>query len=249
MRVLVLSDIHANLEALDTVLEAARQEGGFDRLWCLGDIVGYGPNPNECVARMRELNALAVLGNHDAAALGRVRVNDFNPDARRAVEWTQTQLTPDARAYLASLSEQQIEGDYTIVHGSPRDPVWEYILTPTMAHAQFEYFQTPVCLTGHTHIPALYHHFADESGRWMTAWHVPEPEEVYTLRDPDRWLVNPGSVGQPRDRDPRAAFALLDVEERRWAYYRIPYDIERTQYLMRQAGLPLRLIVRLSYGW
>ena len=248
MRVLVISDIHGNLEAFETVLEYARQEGGFDRIWCLGDVVGYGPNPNECVQRLREFEHICVLGNHDAAALGRVNVEDFNPDAKRAVLWTQAQLTTATRAYLESLPERLVEGDYTIVHGSPRDPVWEYILNVSTARAQFAHFDTPVCLVGHTHVPAVFHHFATGE-RWETAWHYPEPGETYELRDPDRWIVNPGSVGQPRDQDPRAAFALLEVETRHWTYYRIPYDIERTQYLMRQAGLPPRLIARLSYGW
>lgn len=248
MRVLVISDIHGNLEALDTVLEFARQEGGFDEIWCLGDVVGYGPNPNECVARLREFKHVCVLGNHDAAALGRVNVEDFNPDAQQAILWTQRTLNAATRAYLEGLPERLVIGDYTLVHGSPRDPVWEYILHPTTAHVQFQHFDTPVCLVGHTHVPAIYHHFTS-NGRQVTAWHYPEPGDVYTFHDPDRWIANPGSVGQPRDQDPRAACALLDVEERRWAYYRIPYNIERTQYLMQQAGLPHRLIVRLAYGW
>ncbi len=249
MRVLVISDIHANLEALNTVLEAAHQNGGFDQIWCLGDVVGYGPNPNECVARLREFEHICVLGNHDAAALGQINIEDFNPDAKQAVLWTQRQLTPATRTYLENLPEKRVIGDYTIVHGSPQNPVWEYILSPSTAHAQFAHFHTPVCLVGHTHVPAVYHHFSDHQGRWVTAWHFPEPGDVYELHDPDRWIVNPGSVGQPRDQDPRAAYALLDVEARKWAYYRIPYNVERTQYLMRQAGLPARLIARLSYGW
>ncbi len=248
MRVLVISDIHGNLEAFETVLTYAQQEGGFDQIWCLGDVVGYGPNPNECVARLREFDHICVLGNHDMAALGRVNIDDFNPDARQAILWTQSQLTTATRLYLESLPERLVQGPYTIVHGSPRDPVWEYILTPTIAHAQFAHFDTPICLVGHTHVPAIYHHFASD-GRWVTSWHYPEPGETYTFRDPDRWIANPGSVGQPRDQDPRAAFALLDVEERRWTYYRVPYDVERTQYLMQQAGLPYRLIARLAYGW
>ncbi|NPA91818.1 MAG: metallophosphoesterase family protein [Chloroflexi bacterium] len=249
MRVLVISDIHGNLEALEAVLQAAEAEGGFERIWCLGDVVGYGPNPNECVARLREFDHICVLGNHDAAALGRVNLEDFNPDARQAVLWTQKQLTPVTRSYLESRPERVVIGDYTIVHGSPRDPVWEYIISPSIAQEQFHYFDTDICLVGHTHVPAVYHHFSDDRGRWQLAWHLPEPGETYELRSPDRWIVNPGSVGQPRDQDPRAAYALLDVEERRWHYYRVPYNIERTQYLMRKAGLPPRLIARLSYGW
>ncbi len=248
MRVLVISDIHGNLEALETVLEFARQEGGFDEIWCLGDVVGYGPNPNECIARLREFPHVCLLGNHDAAALGRVNVEDFNPEAQQAIRWTQRALTATSRTYLESLPVRLCIGDYTLVHGSPRDPVWEYILHPSVAHAQFAHFDTPVCLVGHTHVPAIYHHFLSD-GRPVTTWHYPEPGEVYTFQDPDRWIANPGSVGQPRDQDPRAACVLLEVESRRWAYYRIPYNIERTQYLMQQAGLPYRLIARLAYGW
>ena len=248
MRVLVVSDIHANLVAFETVLARAREEGGFDVVWCLGDVVGYGPNPNECVARLREFEHVCVLGNHDAAALGHVDVNDFNPDAKHAVLWTQEQLTTATRAYLESLPHRLQEGPYTIVHGSPRDPVWEYILSPTIASEQFGHFDTPFCLVGHTHVPAIYHLFPSD-GREALTWHYPEPDKAYPLNPEERWILNPGSVGQPRDHDPRAAFVLLDTETHTWRYFRIPYDIERTQYLMREAGLPVRLIARLSYGW
>ncbi len=248
MRVLVISDIHANLVALEAVLARAREEGGFDRIWCLGDLVGYGPNPNECVARVREFEHITVLGNHDAAALGYVDVDEFNPDAKRAILWTQEQLTTATRMYLESLPQRLEEGPYTIVHGSPRDPVWEYILSPAIAKEQFAHFDTPFCLVGHTHVPTIYHLFPSD-GRDALTWHYPEPDKAYRLNPDERWILNPGSVGQPRDQDPRAAFVLLDTETHTWHYYRIPYDIERTQYLMREAGLPVRLIVRLSYGW
>lgn len=248
MRVLVISDIHANLEALETVLDMAEAEG-FDRIWCLGDMVGYGPNPNECVARLRQYDHLCVLGNHDAATLGRLNVEDFNPEAQQAILWTRTHLTGATRAYLEALPERLVEEVYTIVHGSPRHPVWEYILTPAIAHAQFEHFHTPICLVGHTHVPVVYHYFLADREHSHIVGLYPEPGETYTLRDPDRWIVNPGSVGQPRDQDPRAAFALLEPEARTWSYYRVSYEVEKTQYKMRKAGLPPRLIARLSYGW
>ncbi len=248
MRVLVISDIHANLVAFDAVLEYAQKEGGFDRIWCLGDVVGYGPNPNECVERLREFDHICVLGNHDAAALGQVDVEEFNPDAKRAILWTQEHLSTSARMYLDSRPHRLVQGPYTIVHGSPRNPVWEYILSPSIAREQFDHFETPFCLVGHTHVPMLYQYISTNS-QGELRWEYPQPDTRYPLTLDERWILNPGSVGQPRDQDPRAAFVLLDTETHTWHYYRIPYDIERTQYLMREAGLPPRLIARLSYGW
>jgi predicted phosphodiesterase len=268
MRVLVLSDIHANLVALETVLGAVA--GQFDTIWCLGDIVGYGPRPNECVDLIRTQASLCVMGNHDLAAVGHpsVDVENFNPHARQAVLWTRDQLTEQNRTYLAQLPDQPVAPpDFVkllITHASPSSPVWEYLLTPNNAWENFRVFSQEICLVGHTHKPAIY--------RWRL-YHEVDLEhsdaviddevvaEVALLQQPvgsrvklataadHRVILNPGSVGQPRDNDARAAYALLDLEQMTWRYERIAYPIELTQAQMRSANLPRRLIDRLSYGW
>lgn len=245
MRVLVLSDIHANLAALEAVLRDAA--GGYDAVWCLGDTVGYGPEPDECIARIRALEAVTVVGNHDWAVLDRADVNDFNPEARRAVAWTRRNLSAESLAWLSELSNAPIvSGDYTLTHGSPRDPVWEYILQATIATANFAHFGSRFCLVGHTHVPALHVLTAGEPRARVLTPQVGQPIE---LRDGWRVIMNPGSVGQPRDNDPRAAYALLDTDVGRWTMRRAAYPIEVTQAHMRSAGLPERLINRLAYGW
>lgn len=245
MRVLVLSDIHANLTALEAVLEDA--QGDYDAVWCLGDTVGYGPEPDECVERVRDLGATTVIGNHDWAALGRMDVEDFNPEARRAVMWTREQLSEGGLAWLAALPSQPIEVEkFTLTHASPRDPIWEYVLYPSVASANFEHFTTPFCLVGHTHVPALHVMVQSESKLRLLA---PTFGTGMPLKEDWRVILNPGSVGQPRDNDRRAAYALLDTDAVVWEPRRVDYLIEVTQNRMRQAGLPERLINRLAFGW
>jgi diadenosine tetraphosphatase ApaH/serine/threonine PP2A family protein phosphatase len=245
MRVLILSDIHANLTALDAVLEDAKD--AYDTVWCLGDTVGYGPWPDECVRRVQGLRAIAVIGNHDWAALGRMDVEDFNPEARRAVLWTAEHLGEESRAWLAALPSQPLEAEgYTLTHASPRDPIWEYIMYPSVALANFDHFTTRCCLVGHTHVPAL-HVFTE--GEKKSALVTPTFGTGMTLKNSERAILNPGSVGQPRDNDRRAAYALLDTETGIWEPRRTEYNIERTQRGMRQSGLPERLINRLAFGW
>lgn len=246
MRILILSDIHANLVALETVLAHA---GNFDRVWCLGDVVGYGPEPNACIEKLRGLDPLCIAGNHDWAVLDRLDLEEFNPDARRAVLWTRDQLTPTNLDWLHTLPERvptQLE-KFTLVHGSPRYAIWEYVLTPAVARLNFEYFDTPICLMGHTHVPVVYRHHADREVR--TTFAEPLPENAPFVLNADRLMINPGSVGQPRDGDPCAAYAILDPDALTIAHYRIPYDIAATQAKMAEAHLPTRLITRLSYGW
>ncbi|MDX1613365.1 MAG: metallophosphoesterase family protein [Candidatus Promineifilaceae bacterium] len=242
MRFLVLSDIHANLTAFETVLEAA--QGQYDFLWCLGDVVGYGPSPNECVELLREQEHLALSGNHDWAALGRLDLDTFNPDARAAAEWTQQQLSDDSRAYLEQLESRTEQNGFTLAHASPRQPVWEYILDTETAAANFGQFESRQCLVGHTHVPVVYEQLPDGDVQAL----APDYEQAIQLGE-RRLIVNPGSVGQPRDADPRAAYALLDMESMSWRHYRVSYDIEQTQERMLGAGLPIRLIARLSMGW
>ena len=239
MRIAVLSDIHANLPALDAVLAAL---GPVDAVWHLGDVVGYGPHPDEVVARLREVGAVGVRGNHDAAALDLGMAEGFNVDARRAIEWTAGRIAPATRAWLSGLPEQrEIEG-LTLVHGSPRDPAWEYITTAPDASANLAAFATAHLLYGHTHLPAV---FRDRAGRMETL--VPTDGSLVTL-DAGRVLANPGSVGQPRDGDPRASAAILDTAARTLTWRRVAYPVVEVQAAMRAAGLPAWLVARLERG-
>ncbi|MBN2550333.1 MAG: metallophosphoesterase family protein [Anaerolineales bacterium] len=242
MRILIISDIHANLTALETVLHEA---GKYDAAWCLGDIVGYGPDPNECIELVCKLPKLmCVIGNHDAAALMQIDADTFNPEARNAIIWTRKTLTDSSKAFLSSLPEKIPANQVTLTHGSPRHPVWEYLLDTRTATLNFEYFDTPLCFVGHTHLPVIYSYLGNNH---LAQLSIPEPNRTLVL--PGRAIVNPGSVGQPRDRDPRAAYAIYDEEANTWDYHRVPYDIPSVQERMTKAGLPERHIQRLSAGW
>jgi diadenosine tetraphosphatase ApaH/serine/threonine PP2A family protein phosphatase len=242
MRVLVISDIHANLPALEAVLEDAR--GKWDKIWCLGDLVGYGPNPNECVALLHTHEHISLSGNHDWAALGKLDINDFNEEARKAARWTKDVMTAETREFLEALPPKRVIDEFTMAHGSPRHPIWEYIIDYETALENFAHFDTPYCLVGHTHIPIL----LAEKGSLEIAVFNPSYNETIYLED-TRLIINPGSVGQPRDSDPRAAYAILDKEELTWEFYRVDYPIEKTQEQIRGAGLPESLAARLAYGW
>lgn len=245
MRVLVISDIHANEAALERVLEDA--DGAYESVWCLGDTVGYGPEPDACIMRIRSLAALTVIGNHDWAVLQRMDIEDFNPEAQRAVLWTRNHITPENLTWLGNLPNQPIvHGDFTLTHGSPRDPVWEYVLYPAVAQANFAEFTSRFCLVGHTHVPAL-HMLQDQASKVRSL--TLAAGQIISLEDGWRGILNPGSVGQPRDSDPRASYALLDTEAFTWEVRRVAYPIEVTQAHMRAARLPERLINRLAYGW
>jgi diadenosine tetraphosphatase ApaH/serine/threonine PP2A family protein phosphatase len=243
MRILIISDIHANLTAFETVLADAK--GEWEYVWCLGDVVGYGPDPNECCEMLRTLPHLCLAGNHDWAALGRLDIRTFNPDARKAVTWTQETLTRENVAYLEALPTTFVIGQYTLAHGSPREPVWEYILEPLIAALNFPHFETPYCLVGHTHQPVIYEQI-NENGE--TEAQAPKYRQKRTLNG-RRQIINPGSVGQPRDANPDAAYAILDVETNTFEHRRIPYDIGAVQTRMRKFDMPERLIARLEHGW
>jgi diadenosine tetraphosphatase ApaH/serine/threonine PP2A family protein phosphatase len=239
MRIAVLSDIHANLPALEAVLVAL---GPVDAVWQLGDAIGYGPQPNEVVERLRGLDAVGVQGNHEAAALGRMDLAWFNDDARAAIEWTAPRLTAESRDWLAALPDRRVERGVTLVHGSPRDPLREYVLSPAIARASLAAATTPHVLFGHTHDPRL---FREVDGRVESL--VPAAGATLAL-DERPALANPGSVGQPRDGDPRASALELDTENGGLRWLRIAYPIATTQARMREAGLPRRLIDRLDLG-
>jgi predicted phosphodiesterase len=242
MRILVISDIHANLTALEAVLANA---GDFDATWCLGDLVGYGPDPNECIARVRSLpNLECIIGNHDAAAIQQIETSTFNPEARRAIHWTQSQLSDHAQDFLRRLPERIQLDTVTLSHGSPRHPVWEYMLDARTATSNFRYFETPFCFVGHTHLPVI---FQLNEGQETANLSIPDPNTTLNLQP--RAIVNPGSVGQPRDRDPRAAYAIFDPDENIWDYRRVAYDITDVQSRMQAAELPDRHIQRLEAGW
>jgi predicted phosphodiesterase len=240
MRILVISDIHSNLTALDAVLTDA---GEFDAAWCLGDLVGYGPDPNECIAKVRALpNLRCIIGNHDAAALDQIDTKTFNLEARQALEWTQKALTESSISFLSSLQQKIEINNVTLTHGSPRHPVWEYLMDSQTAALNFDYFSTPYCFVGHTHLPVVY---TREEKKLVV--YKPTPNKKITLSP--RTIINPGSVGQPRDHDPRASYVIYNPEENTWDYRRLTYDIPAVQTRMADAQLPERHIVRLQAGW
>lgn len=242
MRYAVLSDIHANLEALDAVLGDL---GQVDATLCLGDLVGYGPDPNACIERVRALPDLAcVAGNHDLAALGRYDVSWFNLHAREAVLWSGEQLNDDNRDFLDGLPLTQAVGPFTLVHGSLPEPM-DYLLSQWEARLTFEQMTTPVCLVGHTHIAEFYYQPDGTS--------IPEHRSLINggkvkLEDGMRYIVNCGGIGQPRDGNPLAAYGLYDSRRRTITVRRVEYDIAAVQRKMRQADLPPLLIDRLTYG-
>ncbi len=239
MRVLVVSDVHANLRALDAVVLAA---GPVDGIWHLGDVVGYGPHPDAVVARLQSAGAIGVRGNHDSAAIGGPEIAMFNVDARRAMEWTRGAISDATRSWLAAQPLTREEGQFTLVHGSPRDPTWEYITSAPVARANLAQIATPFCLYGHTHLPMVYR---DERGVIET---IAPPDGAVIRLDDRPALINPGSTGQPRDGDPRAAYLVLDMDRHEARWGRAAYDIEATQADMVAAGLPDRLVARLDYG-
>ena len=234
----LLSDIHSNLEALDAVLEALP---AVDRIVVLGDIVGYGPDPNAVIARLRSVKARAVRGNHDQAMLTPQVLTWFNPEAAAAARWTASELTASNRRYLGDLPTNGRIGPHRCVHGSPRKPyLWEYILEEQQAIDILSRLGSRLCFFGHTHLPRVF----TDKGEW-----VPPPlPETDWIALPASALVNPGSVGQPRDGYPEASCAVVDLERHAVQFRRIPYDIPTTQAKIVAAGLPEIEAARLAHG-
>jgi predicted phosphodiesterase len=241
MRIAVLSDIHSNLHALEAVLADVDRQSP-DEIWCLGDVVGYGPRPNECVRLIRERAALCLCGNHDLATVGGIDIVDFSGDAGIAARWTQGVLGEDEADWLRSLRPLGERPGVELFHGSPRDPVWDYVLTEQVALISILETTAPLILVGHSHVPLA----LGWDGDALTGGLAPEGTDVELAGK--RWLVNPGSVGQPRDGDPRAAWALVDIEAGRATFRRVPYPIERTQTEIREQNLPEPLALRLAHG-
>src|ERR671929_375421 len=241
MRVAVVSDIHGNLHALRAVLDAVAGEE-VDAIWCLGDLVGYGPRPNECCSEVERAAALCLVGNHDLGVLGRIPLADFSDDAAAAARWSQSVLAGDAREYLERLKSLASADGTELFHASPRDPVWEYVLGDEAARAAFALTSAPLVLVGHSHVALV---FVLDDGAVEGAV-APAGAEIDLSGQ--RFLLNPGSVGQPRDGDPRAAYLVLDLEARRALFRRVPYPIERTQQEIREQGLPETLAARLAHG-
>ena len=235
MRVALLSDIHSNLEALEAVLGAMP---AVDRILVLGDIVGYGPDPNAVIARLRSVNARGVRGNHDQAMFQPSMLAEFNPHAAAAARWTASALTPQSRGYLGALPAHGRIGRHRLVHGSPRKPyIWEYILDELQALEILVELGRRWCFFGHTHLPRI---FTEEGEQ------IPDLAEWIAL--PPSALINPGSVGQPRDGNPQASFAVADLDGEKVQFYRVPYDIPTTQAKIREAGLPEIEALRLGQG-
>jgi predicted phosphodiesterase len=240
MRVAVISDVHANYHALEAVLHEI-DDARVDAVWCLGDTVGYGPRPNECCDLVKARAGHCLVGNHDLVVLGAISVEEFNDEAAAAAIWTTEVLEPESRAFLSTLKPLGAVEGVDLFHASARDPVWEYVLTEEAAQATLELSDAPLVLVGHSHVALA---IVAGEGR-VSGGPAPAGSKVTLDR---RWLLNPGSVGQPRDGDPRAAWLLLDLAERFAAFHRVAYSIERTQAEMRERGLPHGLAARLQRG-
>jgi diadenosine tetraphosphatase ApaH/serine/threonine PP2A family protein phosphatase len=241
MKYAIISDIHGNLEALNEVL-AQIDKTDAESILCLGDVVGYGPNPNECVDIVRDRVEISLAGNHDYAPLGKIDVTYFNPWARNAIEWTAEELTQESVDYLLSLPLKIEMDGFTIVHSTPTNPdEWNYIVTIGDAVKNFSDFQTKVCFIGHSHVPMIVCLNGNDDYRVIE-------DNPLQLEDDKRYIINIGSVGQPRDLDPKAAYALWDSSERVYELFRVEYDIAETQRKIRASNLPDFLAERLQSG-
>lgn len=244
MRYGIVADIHSNLEAFTAVLKDIEGKGGVDQVWCLGDIVGYGPEPHACLELLRQHDHVCIAGNHDWAAIYRIDTSEFNPDAAAAALWTAGQLSDEDVSYLESLPLTLETEGFTLAHGSPKEQIWEYLLSPLSAQASFDQFPFKYCLVGHSHIPLVF-----EETRPGECVLGELPTDGQLVLGEHRLIINPGGVGQPRDNDPRASYAILDSERQKLYHFRISYDVATTQQKMLKLGLPPRLAERLSRGW
>jgi len=243
MRCAIIGDIHANLAAFTAVLDDIKHRGDVEKLWCVGDVVGYGPDPHQCIELLRQTNHVCVAGNHDWAAIGKIDTAEFNPDAAAACHWTGQQLSSSDVEYLENLPTVIQEDDFTLVHGSPREPIWEYLISISTARENFACFKSQFCLVGHSHLPLVFSY--SQTGTCSASQFLPN---VGLALGKNRLIINPGGVGQPRDGNPQASYAIYDSESRQIRLYRVLYDIHSTQDKMVAHGLPMPLVARLSYG-
>jgi diadenosine tetraphosphatase ApaH/serine/threonine PP2A family protein phosphatase len=240
VRIAVLSDVHSNLRALEAVL-AEIDAGSFDGIWFLGDLVGYGPKPNECVSLLQERSAICLAGNHDLVVLGKIPIDAFAGEAAAAAHWTQTVLDDTGQAFLDTLQPQGAAPGAELFHGSPRDPVWDYVLSDESAASALALTEAPLVLVGHSHVA-----LEISDGEELRGEPAPAGTRLEVGRT--RRLLNPGSVGQPRDGDPRAAWLEIDFETAWATFRRTDYPVEQTQGELRDLGLPEALAARLAYG-
>ncbi len=248
MRLALLSDIHSNLPALEAVLASA-EAAGVDEAWCLGDVVGYGAQPNECTALVRERCSVCLVGNHDLAVLEQLDISTFSPAAAAAVHWTRQRIEKSAVDFLSALDSADESRDVALYHASPRDPVWEYVLWPDQAAECIRAQARRVAFVGHSHV-ALFFALASEApgGQPQDARGAQAAGGTTLDLGRGRWLINPGSVGQPRDGDPRAAWLELDTEAWRATFHRVEYEIDRAADAIVATDLPEHLARRLYVG-
>jgi diadenosine tetraphosphatase ApaH/serine/threonine PP2A family protein phosphatase len=242
MRVAIVSDIHGNRHAFEAVLDAVA-DSDCGEVWCLGDLVGYGAEPDACVALAREHTTVCLAGNHDLCVRGTIPLEQFSRGAALAATWTREHIAPDTLAFLNSLEPQKLDEAVGLYHASPRDPVWEYVLSPLQAELCFDVQVQRVSLIGHSHVALSFSRVPGASATGETRGADTEID----LESGD-WLINPGSVGQPRDGDPRAAWLELDLSEAKAVYRRVDYDIAGAAAAIRAARLPDSLAERLLYG-
>jgi diadenosine tetraphosphatase ApaH/serine/threonine PP2A family protein phosphatase len=245
LRAAVLSDIHSNRQALEAVL-AAVDATGVEEIWCLGDMVGYGAEPDACTALVRERCATCLVGNHDLAVLGALDISTFSEGAAAAVEWTREHVSDETLEFLGSLDPTDSREDVGLFHASPRDPVWEYVLSTDQAEEGFQSMAERVGLIGHSHIALFFARSADARRGHAEGAQADDGAEVDLSEG--EWLLNPGSVGQPRDADPRAAWLELDTAAWTARWHRTSYDVEGATAAIRAARLPATLAERLEVG-
>jgi diadenosine tetraphosphatase ApaH/serine/threonine PP2A family protein phosphatase len=245
LRAAVISDIHSNRQALEAVL-AAVDEAGVEQIWCLGDMVGYGADPDACTALVRERCSTCLVGNHDLALLGAIDVSTFSETAATAVEWTRENVGQETLDFLAGLDPAASQQGVGLFHASPRDPVWEYVLSTDQAEAGLAAQEERVGLIGHSHIALFFVRAPGSRPGYTQGAQAADGAEIELAEG--EWLLNPGSVGQPRDADPRAAWLELDTEGWTARFHRVPYDVEGAAAAIRAAGLPAALAERLEVG-
>ena len=245
MIVAVISDIHANLEALNAVLDEIGSEN-IKNVWILGDILGYGPLPNECIDVVRDMGAVMIIGNHDLGTLREIDIDNFNEDGKKAIKWQRLRLSPDNLDFIKGLPEKANPiDDVLMIHGSPRHPVWEYVIASWIADENFSHFNEKICFFGHTHLPTVYKKVYENGSEKIE---VKAGDRLEISEKDFRWMINPGSVGQPRDGNPDSSFLIFDTNNMSIEFRRVAYQIDKTQEEMRGVGLPPFLRERLTKG-